>query len=156
MGYLARLQRESYFIWLQLGEDRQGYWGVASVIQCVYSQRSLSLFVRIKVVLLEGWWDALHDLLSLGLVLNSVGVEVAWGAQLKLGFLRLLALLDGDLLSLWEVALLPSHHLDKFFKIFDFLWLMEKKKDCEKTIQNCKITSIVFHFERKRAEEHSD
>ena len=75
------------------------------------------------MVLLEGWWDALHDLLSLGSVLNSVGVKVTWSAQLQLGLLSLLALLDCDLLCFWEVFLFPPHHLDKFFKIFDFLWL---------------------------------
>ena len=57
-----------------------------------------------------------------------MGVEVAWSSQLQLGLLGLLALLNSDLLSLWEVLLLPSHHLDKFFKIFDFLWLFETNK----------------------------
>ena len=100
------------------------------------------------MILLEGWWDALHDLLSLGFVLNSVGVEVAWSTQLQLGLLSFLALLDGDLLSLWEVVLLPSHHLDKFFKIFDFLWLLKRKKDGENY-----DGLVQFHFDSSAAIE---
>lgn len=75
------------------------------------------------MVFLEGWWDALHDLLSLGLVDDGVGVQVARSTELQLSFLGLLDLLDGDLLGLWEVCLFPPHNLDKFFQIFDFLWL---------------------------------
>lgn len=53
-----------------------------------------------------------------------MGVEIARRAQLQLGLLSLLALLDCNLLGLREVFLFPPHHLDKFFKIFDFLWLI--------------------------------
>ena len=40
------------------------------------SQRSLSLFVLVGVLLLEVRGDRLHDLLCLGLVVNGVSVEV--------------------------------------------------------------------------------
>ena len=61
-----------------------------------------------------------------------MGVKIARGTQLQLGLLGFLALLDGDLLSLWKVILFPSHHLDKFFKIFDFLWLFKQTKQDDK------------------------
>ena len=40
------------------------------------SQRSLSLFVLVGVLLLEVRGDRLHDLLCLGLVVNGVSVEL--------------------------------------------------------------------------------
>ena len=86
------------------------------------SLRSTSLAVLIGVLLLECGRDGLHDLLSLALVVNGVSEEVSGSAELQLGDTSL-GLLDCDLIGLGEVGLLPSHHLDEFFQIFDFLGL---------------------------------
>ena len=83
------------------------------------------------MLLLEVGRDRLHDLLSLALVVNRVSVEVSGRAELQLGDSGLFILLDCDLIGLGEALLLPSHHLDEFFQIFDFLGLKkanEKQK----------------------------
>ena len=73
--------------------------------------------------LLEVWWDALHDLLGLGGVIDLEGVQILGGAQLELGNGGLLVLLDSDLFSLGEVLLFSPHDLDEFLQVFDFLRL---------------------------------
>ena len=75
------------------------------------------------MLFLEVWWDALHDLLSLGSVINLKGVKVLGCAQLELGNCGLLVFLDRDLFSFGQVLLLSSHDLDEFLQIFDFLGL---------------------------------
>ncbi len=90
-------------------------------------QRSLSLFVLVGVLLLEVGRDRLHDLLSLGLVIDGVSVQVFGRAKLQLGDSSLSILLDCDLIGLGEVLLLPSHHLDELFQIFDFLGLQKRQ-----------------------------
>ena len=75
------------------------------------------------MLLLEVWWDGLHDLLGLGGVVDLEGEEVLGGAELELGNGGLLVLLDSDLFSLGKVLLLSSHDLDEFLQVFDFLWL---------------------------------
>ena len=100
------------------------------------SQRSLSLFVLVGVLLLEVGGDRLHDLLSLALVVHGVGVEVPWGAQLQLGHASLSILLDCDLIRLGEVRLLPSHHLDEFFQVLDFLGLDTKTRRVRQSVRD--------------------
>ena len=84
---------------------------------------SRSLGGDVELLLLEVWWDALHDLLGLGGVVDLEGVQVLGSAQLELGNRGLLVLLDSDLFSLGQVLLLSPHDLDEFLQIFDFLWL---------------------------------
>ena len=81
-----------------------------------------SLFL-VGVLFLEVGRNGLHDLVGLGLVIDTVGVEVAGRAELQLGHTSLFILLDCDLIGLGKVCLLPPHHLDEFFQIFDFLGL---------------------------------
>ena len=94
----------------------------------VVYQRSLSLFVLVGVLLLELGRDRLHDLLSLGLVIDGVRVQVLGGAELQLGDASLFILLDCDLIGLGEVVLLPPHHLDELLQVFDFLGLHTRKE----------------------------
>ena len=75
------------------------------------------------MLLLETGRDGLHDLVSLASVIDGVRVEVAGRAELQLGDTSLSVLLDCDLIGLGEALLLPPHHLDEFFQIFDFLGL---------------------------------
>ena len=82
-----------------------------------------SLGGDVELLLLEVWWDALHDLLGLGGVVDLEGVKVLGSAQLELGNRGLLVLLDSDLFSLGQVLLLSPHDLDEFLQILDFLWL---------------------------------
>jgi len=91
-------------------------------------QRSLSLFVLVGVLLLEGGRDRLHDLLGLALVVDRVRVQVLGRAELQLGDTSLFILLDCDLIGLGEVGLFPPHHLDELFQIFDFLGLQKTSK----------------------------
>ena len=93
------------------------------------SPRSLSLFVLVGVLLLEVGRDRLHDLLGLGFLQHSVGVEVLGRAKLQLGDTSLFILLDCDLIGLGEALLLAPHHLDEFFQIFDFLGLSSTNAD---------------------------
>ena len=72
---------------------------------------------------LEVGRDALHNLLCLGLVIDLVGVDVLWCAELQLSDRALLALLDCDLFCGRKELLLSSHDLDELLQIFDFLWL---------------------------------
>ena len=83
-------------------------------------------FLGVGVDLLEIGRDGLHDLVGLGPVIDGVRVEVARRAQLQLGHTSLFILLDCDLIGLREVRLFPSHHLDEFFQVFDFLGLYEE------------------------------
>ena len=78
---------------------------------------------RFNGVLLKLRRDALHDLLGLVLVVHGVCVEVLGGSQLQLGHLVLSRPLNGDLLGLGQISLLPAHDLDKLLKFLDFLRL---------------------------------
>ena len=91
------------------------------------------------MLLLEVWWDGLHDLLGLGGVVNLEGVEVLGRTELELGNGGLLVLLDSDLFSLGKVLLLSSHDLDEFLQVFDFLWLKSKSLDT-----HTQVLTIVF------------
>jgi hypothetical protein len=95
-------------------------------------QRSLSLFVLVGILLLEVGRDRLHDLLGLALVIDGVSVQVFGRAELQLGDASLSILLDCDLIGLGEVLLLPPHHLDELFQIFDFLGLQKTNIDLVK------------------------
>ena len=86
-------------------------------------QEELRSLLLVGVDFLEVGRDRLHNLLGLGLVVDAVSVQVAGCAQLQLGDSCLLILLDCDLIGLGKVCLLPSHHLDEFFQIFNFLGL---------------------------------
>ena len=87
------------------------------------SSQTSSLGRATDLVLLEVWRNALHDFLSFGRVVDLEGVEVLGRAQLELGDVGLLVLLDSDLFSLGKVLLLSSHDLDELFEVFDFLGL---------------------------------
>ena len=91
------------------------------------------------MLLLEVWWDGLHDLLGLGGVVDLKGEEVLGGTELELGNGGLLVLLDSDLFSLGKVLLLSSHDLDEFLQVFDFLWLKSKSLDT-----HTQVLTIVF------------
>ena len=65
----------------------------------------------------------MHDFLSLLLIVNLESEKVLWSSKLELGGVTLLVLLDGDSVGLWKMVLLPSHDLDKFLQVLDFLWL---------------------------------
>ena len=82
-----------------------------------------SLGRHIELLLLEVWWDALHDLFSLGGVVDLESKQVLGGAQLELGDSALLVLLDSDLFGLGEVLLLSPHDLNELLQVFDFLSL---------------------------------
>ena len=70
--------------------------------------------------------NGLHDLVSLGLVVNLQGEEVLGSSQLELGGGGFLVLLDGDSVSDGEVLLLSSHDLDEFLEVLDFFGLQQK------------------------------
>ena len=70
-----------------------------------------------------GGWDRLHDLVSLDLVIDLEGEEVAGGSQLELCDAVSLVLLDGDLLSAGQVLLLSTHDLNELLQVLDFLGL---------------------------------
>ena len=93
-----------------------------------------SLGGDVELLLLEVWWDALHDLLGLGGVVDLEGVKVLGSAQLELGNRGLLVLLDSDLFSLGQVLLLSPHDLDEFLQIFDFLWLHKPSQLITRTL----------------------
>ena len=82
-----------------------------------------SLGSDVELLLLEVGRDGLHDLLGLDLVVDLEGVQVLGSAQLKLGELVLLVLLDSDLFGLGQVLALPAHDLDEFLQIFNLLRL---------------------------------
>ena len=73
--------------------------------------------------LLEVGWDALHDLVSLCLVINGMSVEVFGSPQFQLGDVVLVTLLDCDLFCLGKVLLLPPHDFDELLQIVNSLWL---------------------------------
>ena len=85
------------------------------------------------MLLLEVWWDGLHDLLGLGGVVDLEGEEVLGGTELELGNGGLLVLLDSDLFGFREPVLLSAHDLDELLQILDFLGLkngMKVRKPC--------------------------
>lgn len=69
------------------------------------------------------WWNGLHDLLGLVLVVDLQGKEVLWSSKLELGGVSSLVLLDGDSVSVWEVLLLSPHDSNEFLQVLDFFWL---------------------------------
>ena len=88
-----------------------------------------SLGVDVELLLLEVWGDALHDLLSLGSVVNLKGVKVLGGTKLELGDRGLLVLLDSDLFGLGEVLPLSAHNLDELLQILNLLGLRKQFKN---------------------------
>ena len=72
------------------------------------------------MLLLEVWGDGLHDLVSLGDVVDHQSIEILGGAELELGDVSLLGFLDSDLFGLGEMFLLSSHDLDEFLEVFNF------------------------------------
>ena len=58
-------------------------------------------------------------------------VEVLGGSQLQLGHLVLSRPLNGDLLGLGQISLLPAHDLDKLLKFLDFLRLLPQNIQTE-------------------------
>ncbi len=82
-----------------------------------------SLGRHVELLLLEVWWDALHDLLGLGGVIDLEGIQILGGAQLELGNCGLLVLLDSDLFGLGEVLFFSPHDLNELLQVFDFLRL---------------------------------
>ena len=85
-----------------------------------------SLGVNVELLLLEVWGDALHDLLSLGSVVDLEGEEVLGRAKLELGDRVLLVLLDSDLFGLGEVLPLSAHNLDELLQILNLLGLRNR------------------------------
>ena len=81
------------------------------------------LAALVDLIFLEVRRDGLHDLLGLRLVIDFESVEEARSAELELGDVGLLALLDGDLVGLGLAGLLLTHNADELFQIFDFLGL---------------------------------
>jgi len=72
----------------------------------------------------------LHDLLSLGAVVNLEGEQVAGSAELELGDWVSLVLLDSDLFRRRQVLVLSAHDLNEFLKVLDFFGLhIEKRLD---------------------------
>ena len=82
----------------------------------------------VDLIFLEVRRDGLHDLLGLRLVVDLERVEEARSAQLELGDVGLLALLDGDLVSLGLAGLLLTHDANELFQIFDFLGLNRRTR----------------------------
>jgi len=82
-----------------------------------------SLGADVELFLLQVWGDALHDLVSLGGIINLESVEILGRAKLELGKLVLLVLLDSDLFGLGQVLALPAHDLNEFLQVFNFLGL---------------------------------
>jgi len=82
------------------------------------------------------WWNGLHDLLSLVLIVDLQSQQVLGGSQLELGGVGLLVLLDGDSVCVWKVLLLSSHDFDEFLEVLYFLWLnkMCQQKHYQPTI----------------------
>lgn len=89
----------------------------------IYSVSALFGARRLNGVLLKLRGNGLHDLLGLVLVVDCVRVEVLGRSQLQLGHLVLSRPLNGDLLGLGQIRLLPAHDLDKLLKFLDFLRL---------------------------------
>ena len=83
------------------------------------------LFLHCSVLglLLEIWWNGLHDFLSLVLVVNFQSEEVFWSSQLEFGGVALPVLLDRDSVGLGKMLLLSSHDLNEFLQVLDFPWL---------------------------------
>ena len=96
---------------------------IATLTRRTPSRAPSSLGATTDLVLLEVWRNALHDLVGFGRVVDFERVEVLRSAQLELGDVGLLVLLDSDLIGLGKVLLLSSHDLDELFEVFDFLWL---------------------------------
>ena len=77
----------------------------------------------VDLLLLESGRDGLHNLLSLDLIIDLEGEEVARSSQLELSDPVSLVLLDSDLLSAGEVLLLSAHDLDELLQVLDLLRL---------------------------------
>ena len=88
---------------------------------------AFSLGVHVELLLLEVWWDALHDLLSFGRVVNLESVKILGGSELELGDRGSLALLDSDLFGLGLVLALSSHDLDELLQVLNFLGLQSHR-----------------------------
>ena len=87
----------------------------------------------------------MHDLIGLGGVVNLQGVEVLGGAQLELGELVLLVLLDSDLFGLGQVLALPTHDLNEFLQVLNLLGLNTKKSQkLRSTTTRLTIASSTF------------
>jgi hypothetical protein len=95
-------------------------------VQQLSQNPAFSLGVHVELFLLEVWWDALHDLLSLGRVVNLKGVQILGGSELELGDRVSLVLLDSDLLGLGQVLALSSHDLDELLQVLNFLGLQNQ------------------------------
>ena len=82
------------------------------------------------------WWNGLHDLLSIVLIVDLQSQQVLGGSQLELGGVGILVLLDGDSVCVWKVLLLSSHDFDEFLEVLYFLWLnkMCQQKHYQPTI----------------------
>ena len=74
-------------------------------------------------MLLDVGRDALDDFVGMTFVVYDVSVQVAGRAQLELGGLPFLALLDGDFACAGEVLVLISHQLDEILQFLDLLRL---------------------------------
>ena len=74
----------------------------------------------VGLLLLEVWGDGLHDLVSLGDIVDHQSVEVLGSSELELGDVSLLGFLDSDLFGLGKVLLLSSHDLDEYLEVFNF------------------------------------
>ena len=77
----------------------------------------------VDLLLLESRRDGLHDLLSLDLIVDLEGEEVARSSQLELSDPVSLVLFDSDLLSTRQVLLLSAHDLDELLQVLDLLRL---------------------------------
>ena len=117
---------------------------IATLTRRTPSRAPSSLGATTDLVLLEVWRNALHDLVGFGRVVDFERVEVLGSAQLELGDVGLLVLLDSDLIGLGKVLLLSSHDLDELFEVFDFLWLEECQNRKKKwlTILCCTLNNI--------------
>ena len=77
----------------------------------------------VDLLLLESGGNGLHDLLSLDLIVDLEGEEVARSSQLELSDPVSLVLFDSDLLSTRQVLLLSAHDLDELLQVLDLLRL---------------------------------
>ena len=74
-------------------------------------------------MLLDAGRDALDDFVGVTFVVDDVSVQVARRAQLELGRVGLLVLLDGDFAWHGEVFVFIPHQLNEVLQFLDFLRL---------------------------------
>ena len=74
----------------------------------------------------EIWWDALHDLLCLGRVIDFKCVQILRSPKLELGALVLFVFLDSDLFGLGKMLFFSPHDLDKLLQVLNFFWLHDQ------------------------------